>query len=84
MFMWMQLKSSLLLHLDGTSPIAEDIGRQVGRWSDLLYFPKCSGLGAPACIPIFIQECRILLGILLRLYLDFAPGIQRSTLGFYS
>lgn len=25
----LQLKSSLLLHMDGTSPIAEDIGRQV-------------------------------------------------------
>lgn len=24
-----QLKSSLLLHIDGTSPVAEDIGRQV-------------------------------------------------------
>ena len=26
----LQLKSSLLLHIDGTSPVAEDIGRQVG------------------------------------------------------
>jgi len=25
----LQLKSSLLLHIDGTSPVAEDIGRQV-------------------------------------------------------
>jgi len=28
-FCCLQLKSSLLLHLDGTSAIAEDIGRQV-------------------------------------------------------
>lgn len=27
--MILQLKSSLQLHIDGTSPIAEDIGRQV-------------------------------------------------------
>lgn len=26
---FLQLKSSLLLHIDGTCPIAEDIGRQV-------------------------------------------------------
>ena len=26
---YLQLKSSLLLHIDGTSPVAEDIGRQV-------------------------------------------------------
>lgn len=28
-FCFLQLKSSLLLHIDGTSPVAEDIGRQV-------------------------------------------------------
>jgi hypothetical protein len=26
---FLQLKSSLLLHIDGTSPVAEDISRQV-------------------------------------------------------
>lgn len=29
LFLFWQLKSSLLLHLDGTSAVAEDIGRQV-------------------------------------------------------
>jgi len=29
----MQLKSSLLLHIDGTTPVAEDIGRQVFKIS---------------------------------------------------
>lgn len=28
-FSFLQLKSSLMLHTDGTSPVAEDIGRQV-------------------------------------------------------
>lgn len=29
LFFFLQLKSSLMLHIDGTSPVAEDIGRQV-------------------------------------------------------
>nr|GLL35754.1 hypothetical protein CRG98_017245 [Ipomoea trifida]GMD26303.1 probable mitochondrial-processing peptidase subunit beta, mitochondrial isoform X2 [Ipomoea batatas]GMD72078.1 probable mitochondrial-processing peptidase subunit beta, mitochondrial isoform X2 [Ipomoea batatas]GMD75214.1 probable mitochondrial-processing peptidase subunit beta, mitochondrial isoform X2 [Ipomoea batatas]GMD79904.1 probable mitochondrial-processing peptidase subunit beta, mitochondrial isoform X2 [Ipomoea batatas] len=35
--MILQLKSSLLLHMDGTSPIAEDIGGQTSDHAFLTY-----------------------------------------------
>lgn len=35
-----QLKSSLLLHIDGTSPVAEDIGRQLLTYGRRIPFPE--------------------------------------------
>lgn len=35
-----QLKSSLLLHLDGTSPVAEDIGRQLLTYGRRIPYPE--------------------------------------------
>lgn len=50
-FCALQLKSCLLLHLDGTSPVAEDIGRQVslhmfsvGGVDDIVQRPRASHL----------------------------------------